>query len=697
MCKKLIVFGLSLCLISSAGAATVNWDFENGNDHGFTLRSLVPPIPGEDDPDKAGDEALTGGLPEAGLAWHIGSPGEFEGLFPAVAEGDNRDADGRLQYGANNQFNPSVGDDGLLDFTNGRGQSSYLNTYALSQWGDGLHTAENDQIATSPIVVLDANAVLTVWSVGAAIASWAGTTTAPELDPDPNEGYVSGSAGIAVLSADDGSLLANLFPEAWGINDGNMPDEFSLDLSDFAGQEVIIEVVDAAAGGYGWIAVDEIQITNATLVLPEMVAHWPMDEGAGTVAADVVGGNDGTLVGGVSWLAEGGVSFDNIDGSHIEVPHADVLDFGDVDFSISMLIRYPTELVGIGAADRWIIKGTHGDPGTGNRYEVFHTSGSTVRFTIDNDTVGKTKLEVDDTAIVTGEWVHVVAVRDAANDLISLYADGVLLGSTEDVSGDISSGEDMWIGESTDETDTAMSGDMADIRIYGAALTEDEIASIYPPVPPIAGLVVEDPDQLMGFEPQMLERLESLGYVVEIIRGDDVKNEVFTMADAEALDVMVVSEAISSSDMNKLVGADVPMMHGEGFGWHKMNLAEEGTQDWQDVIGPANVVNDTHPIVVNAGLNLGTMDFLMHESASTTTAEVSVLAPGAVNLVSMTIADAEYALVFAIDEGAELAKGAGPAVNRIVGFSLPGNQDGVLSDEGWALFDAAIAWLDAVD
>ena len=91
----------------------------------------------------------------------------------------------------------------------------------------------------------------------------------------------------------------------------------------------------------------------------------------------------------------------------------------------------------------------------------------------------KSKLEVDNTAIVTGEWVHVVAVRDAASDLISLYADGVLLGTQTDTSGDISNGEIMFIGESTDETETAMSGDMADIRIYDVALTEDDIASIY--------------------------------------------------------------------------------------------------------------------------------------------------------------------------------------------------------------------------
>jgi len=209
-----------------------------------------------------------------------------------------------------------------------------------------------------------------------------------------------------------------------------------------------------------------------------IVANWPLDDGAGTTATDIVGGNDGTLVGGVTWLAEGGASFDNIDGSHIEVANSDALDFGDEDFTISMLVRYPVPAVD---TDRWIIKGTHGDPGTGNRYEVFQTSGDEMRFTIDNDAVGKSRLQVpgSNEKIMTGEWVHIVAVRDTANDLMSVYIDGELMGTQTDTSGDISSGEPLWIGESTDEETTAMSGDICDVRIFNVALTEDEIAAIY--------------------------------------------------------------------------------------------------------------------------------------------------------------------------------------------------------------------------
>ncbi len=217
-----------------------------------------------------------------------------------------------------------------------------------------------------------------------------------------------------------------------------------------------------------------------------------------------------------------------------------------------------------------------------------------------------------------------------------------------------------------------------------------------------AGLIVEDPAALesYGFDAQMKTRLESLGYNVELISGDDVKGEVFTIADAEAMDVIVVSESISSSDATPLIGADVPMMNAEGFGWKKMYYAEDGTQGWQFANSLADVVNDTHPIVVDANLSVGTVEFLLDPNADTTTTQVSMLAPGAVSLVSMAIDGNDYALVYAIDKGAELAQGQGAAVNRIVGFSLPGSVNGdnvvdyLLSDEGWALFDAAIGWLD---
>jgi len=244
---------LGLCIATPAWGADVIWDFEEGNDHGFTLWSVSPAAPAADDPDTAGDEGLTGlALPGSGIAWTIGPPNQFEGEAPTVVEGCHV-VNGVLEYGpCNDPFGAGGG-----DYTNGRGQQSYLNTYNLSQWGDALHSASNDQIATSPQVLLQEGAVLTVWAFGGSNARHA-----PELDPNPAEGYTNDSCGIAVLSATSGSMLGSVFTPASG-GSGNMPNEYTLDLSAFAGQKVIIEGVDAFQGSWGWVAFDEIRITNA--------------------------------------------------------------------------------------------------------------------------------------------------------------------------------------------------------------------------------------------------------------------------------------------------------------------------------------------------------------------------------------------------------------------------------------------------
>jgi len=454
-------------VISSANARTIIWDFE-GYDHSFLLWSVSAAWPALDDPNIAGDEDITGaggavGLPENGVAWTVGPPTQFDGLKPAAdVENARVDADGLLDY--------SLGTERIAT------ESGTLNTYNLNQHGDYIHTQENDQIATSPAIMLGENPVLKVWSWGGGNG-----THAPEYDNDPVQMYTDGSSGIAVLSAEEEDMYAIL--ATIHTQGKSTLAEDSLDLSAFAGKRVFIEVVDAFEGGWGWLAIEAIVIYDEQPDpnIPPMVAHWPLDFGAGGLVNDVVGGNNGTIVGldSSTWITgrvNGAMRFDNVEGHHIEVPHADVLDFGDVDFSISLLVRYLNPWMD-GDEDMWIVKGTSGAPGTGNRYELFIDSTSDLRFSIDNDAVGKTVLEVPSASIYTGEWVHVVAVRDAANDLLSVYADGVLLGTNTDGSGDIASGEPLRIGESLSGS-MAMSGDIDDVRIFDKALTEAEIASL---------------------------------------------------------------------------------------------------------------------------------------------------------------------------------------------------------------------------
>ena len=185
---------ITFCFSTVMVKAQVTWDFEDGNDHGFRLWCVNPATPAADDPNTAGDEAITGvggadGLPPAGNAWSVGPPDQYNGLAPAVQEGCHI-VGGVLAYGpCNDPFNYA-----LLD-PNPNGQISYLNTYNLSQWGDNLHAAANDQIATSPPVQLSEGAMLYVWAHGGGSGTYA-----PEPETDRKDGYLDGSSGMAWLA-----------------------------------------------------------------------------------------------------------------------------------------------------------------------------------------------------------------------------------------------------------------------------------------------------------------------------------------------------------------------------------------------------------------------------------------------------------------------------------------------------------------
>jgi len=237
-------------------------------------------------------------------------------------------------------------------------------------------------------------------------------------------------------------------------------------------------------GTYNLSENGEIVFLNAVnYMLPPAsapVAHWTMDDGMGTLVTDSAGSNDGTIIGDVSWIdgvLGGAVSF--VPDSYIIVDHAEELDFNDVDFSISMMIRYnaaPTT-----TEHTFIVKGTTGsdsNPGTGSRYTLFH-KGTAMRFEIDNGPANaKSGLSVGDASFITNEWVQLTVVRDSANDQLLMYADGVLQGTQADTSGAIASGEIMTIGNSTNFAN-ACEADIDDVRIYPVALTEDEIIAIY--------------------------------------------------------------------------------------------------------------------------------------------------------------------------------------------------------------------------
>jgi len=78
--------------------------------------------------------------------------------------------------------------------------------------------------------------------------------------------------------------------------------------------------------------------------------------------------------------------------------------------------------------------------------------------------VTKSQLEASNQLFINGNWVHVVAVRDAINDLLKLHADWVLVTSTDP--------------NDDGKNRTDGSGDIDNVRIFPLTLTEDDIAAI---------------------------------------------------------------------------------------------------------------------------------------------------------------------------------------------------------------------------
>lgn len=218
--------------------------------------------------------------------------------------------------------------------------------------------------------------------------------------------------------------------------------------------------------------------TFSTKSAPDLIAHWPLDEGTGNILSDVQGNNNAMLFNTdqEAWQTLGEEPYLSLDGvdDYGQVSHQEILNFGANSFSISFWLKQEVQ----DKAMRYIIKGTHYPPGSGKRYEVFHHQNNQIRFTIDDDQV-KTSLSLPNTDFVTGEWVHVVAVRDVVNQSLKLYANTQLKGAINDNTGNISQQEDLFIGLSPDEENNYFEGGINDIRLFNFAIKDSLIQALY--------------------------------------------------------------------------------------------------------------------------------------------------------------------------------------------------------------------------
>ncbi|OHB67182.1 MAG: hypothetical protein A2Y77_04530 [Planctomycetes bacterium RBG_13_62_9] len=223
----------------------------------------------------------------------------------------------------------------------------------------------------------------------------------------------------------------------------------------------------------------------ASAATPGPVGWWKFDETAGTVAADSVGGRNGTLLPpdpeakglGPKWVAgkfDGAIQFRG--GGTAATNDYVALPIGDLLSTLSnTTVAAWVNWAGTGGAWQRIF-----DFGSGTNNYMFLTpsrSGTnSARFAIRSPTVGEQIITAP--AILPTGWHHVAIVMDSATMTMQMFVDGAMVrsGATLLLPKDMGVTTQNWIARSQ-YPDPSYSGGLDELRIYDRALSQDEIVN----------------------------------------------------------------------------------------------------------------------------------------------------------------------------------------------------------------------------
>jgi hypothetical protein len=251
-------------------------------------------------------------------------------------------------------------------------------------------------------------------------------------------------------------------------------------------------------GAWNLTAEGEIMFRNAIAYMlpeaeepapaPSLVAHWQLDEGAGTIAADSSGnGYDGTLIGEPNWVAGmigGALEFDGVDDyvtitgyKGIAADRTDPNNPVQLAFSVACWIN-TADAEGRGGLVNW---GSSDGAPVGGQYQNFHVHQGRLRAEHGN---GRFR---GATIVSDGQWHHVaMVVSEGANiepPATQLYVDGLKDTEGEDTVNaqniwNITAEADVGIGVRASHLNRFFNGMIDDARIYDYALSEAEVVAL---------------------------------------------------------------------------------------------------------------------------------------------------------------------------------------------------------------------------
>ena len=184
----------------------------------------------------------------------------------------------------------------------------------------------------------------------------------------------------------------------------------------------------------------------------------------------------------VTGVRNNAVNFNTVNASFVQ-EHYDALELGNESFSIECWFKSAG-----GSVDWYLLhKGSHADNSyegaTGRWFGIQYQKNSKndrLTWAID-DNVTKTDVNVTGATakFFNDEWVHLVCVRNVDAKELRMYANGSLVASGADKTGNIGTVERMAIGNCNTAYENGFQGLMDELSIYNEVLTAEEIADHY--------------------------------------------------------------------------------------------------------------------------------------------------------------------------------------------------------------------------
>jgi concanavalin A-like lectin/glucanase superfamily protein len=214
------------------------------------------------------------------------------------------------------------------------------------------------------------------------------------------------------------------------------------------------------------VAADAGQVVRDT---PGVVAHWPLDERAGTVVTDALGGLTGTITGTPVLGAPTARSDDH--GSAIGLSATSATALGS---SLS--------LAGDASLEAWVLV----QPGTtGTRYAVSKGNASSgLHLMLDGSRrvlfrvgTGSGATTATGPALATGTWHQIVGTL--AGRAAAVYVDGRSVASASLPAAPTASTRELYLGRYSGSASGYWQGRLDEVSLYGRALSATEVATHY--------------------------------------------------------------------------------------------------------------------------------------------------------------------------------------------------------------------------